>query len=216
LEKWLVSAEKHFGGFVKGIKKRKVSPKDPRRYDVAMAVKMQGGDRMAFHGYAGKYAQYLTPVLVGYVLNGKPLTIVEVGILKGTGLAVWADLFPKCRLIGLDIDLSFFVENRDFLKKCGAFKSTKAELYEFDQYANNSQLMRKILNGSGIDICVDDGTHANEPILRTFESMRPYLASRFIYFIEDNADVHKYIKKRFTDFNVESAGELTIITPKLV
>jgi len=212
LKKWLVLTEERYGGFIKGVKRRKISPRDPRPHEALYRVGEQGGDRMAFHGYARKYAEYLTSILLNYILNDRQITIVEIGILKGTGLAIWDGLFPKGRLIGLDIDLSYIVENMGFLKGRGAFKGKKPELYEFDQYLDNSHYMGRILNGDGIDICVDDGVHTAETILLTLKSMMPYLSKQFVYFVEDNPDVHEQIRKRYPRLNVENAGELTIIT----
>ena len=66
-------------------------------------------------------------------LEAGTLIIAEFGILKGTGLAIWCDLFPDARVIGLDIDLGHFEENRSTLERRGAFKQNKPELHEYDQ-----------------------------------------------------------------------------------
>ena len=91
-------------------------------------VGMTGGDRMLHHGYGPTYARYLRPFL-----GGRNLTVAEFGILKGTGLAIWCDLFTDARVIGLDIDLGHFEENRSRLARRGAFKQNRPELHEYDQ-----------------------------------------------------------------------------------
>lgn len=61
---------------------------------------MIGGDRMLHHGYAKKYAEYLLP----FLNRVQPVTVLECGILRDTGIAIWCDLFQEGRIIGLDID----------------------------------------------------------------------------------------------------------------
>ena len=55
----------------------------------------QGGDRMRFNGYAPIYEKYL-PTVLGVADPG----IAEVGILAGTGLAMWTELFPNSKVFG--------------------------------------------------------------------------------------------------------------------
>ena len=92
---------------------------------------MTGGDRMFHHGYAAVYAKHLQP-FVGRRFD--PLTVVEAGILRGSGLAMWSELFPRADIIGLDIDLSHVRENLPNLKECGAFPGREPELHVFDQF----------------------------------------------------------------------------------
>jgi hypothetical protein len=49
---------------------------------------LTGGDRMNvfFHDYSSKYSEYLSPLRQSDDL----IRILEVGILKGTGLALWS------------------------------------------------------------------------------------------------------------------------------
>jgi hypothetical protein len=100
----LIDSEEKYAQAVKAkahVKSRLLSPQDDRK----PGKKIMGGDRMAgMHQYAEHYAKELTRLL-GRKPDGD-LVIAEVGILKGTGLAVWCDLFPKAIVLGLDIDLS--------------------------------------------------------------------------------------------------------------
>ena len=41
----------------------------------------------------------------------------------------------------------------------------------------------------------------------------PLLADEFVYFVEDNAEVHSAIRERFPDYRVENEGELTVVRP---
>jgi len=206
--KWLVAAEVKYGGIQKNVPRNKVSSHDPRTKEEISRGGMIGGDRMMHHGYADQYSRYLTPFLD----REDPITFVEIGILRGTGLAIWCDLFSDSRIIGLDIDLGHIRRNWDSLVKCGAFRKTIPELHEFDQFADNERLLQNILTGSTIDICVDDGFHSNESILTTMRSVIPHLAEEFVYFVEDNDRVHSEIKKMYPGFEVDSVGELTVVS----
>src|SRR5262245_21785131 len=97
---WLVATEKRFGGYTGVLKRRKISIHDPRTPDELRQGGREGGDRMSasYHGYAPKYAEYLADFVSD---RDRKLTIIEVGVLRGTGLAIWSDLFPRARLIGL-------------------------------------------------------------------------------------------------------------------
>jgi hypothetical protein len=100
----------------------------------------------------------------------------------------------------------------DHLINLGAFENNQPELYEFDQFVDNTQYLGSVLDGDRIDICIDDGFHSNESILNTIRSVLPYLSDNFVYFIEDNKYVHKEIKTMFPGHVVDNAGELTIFS----
>jgi hypothetical protein len=146
---WLALTEKLYGG-------------------LQLAALNQGGDRIShrLHNYGRCYAQFLKP----FVGVFDRLTLVEVGILKGSGLAIWCDLFPKARVIGFDIDLSNFQGNRKTLEQLGAFKKNTPELYSFDQLnATKAQtVLKEALGKECIDVAIDDGCHSIESIEITF------------------------------------------------
>jgi len=205
----LIAKEIKYGGKIINVPILSISKHDPQKKDKISSPGMIGGDRMMQkdHNYAGKYAQYLLPFL-----KKKGITLIEIGILKGTGLAIWSDLFKKANIIGLDIDLSYFKKNISVLKKYGAFKTNQPKLFTFDQFENNKIYLNKILKNNKVDICIDDGDHSNEAIMNSLSDIKPFLSDDFVYFVEDNKKVHAIIKKTFPDFKVESCEELTIIT----
>nr|WP_319392824.1 hypothetical protein [uncultured Desulfobacter sp.] len=207
-KEWLIATEMKYGGIVTQVPRNKVSPKDPRTMEQIRKGGMIGGDRMLHHGYAEKYSKYLLP----YIEGNRSVTVVEFGILKGTGIAMWCDLFTDGRILGLDIDLGHINENMVNLKRLGAFKNNRPELYEFDQFEDNIGYLGTILKDDRIDICFDDGLHSTESILNTMKSAMPYLAEESLYFIEDNKDVHKTIRSLYPELLVDSKGELTIVS----
>lgn len=210
LKQLLIAAELRYGGKISNVPRKKVSPLDPRTPEQLKSGGMIGGDRMLHHNYSGKYSFYL---LEKYK-NKQKITLIEIGVLTGIGLAIWCNLFRSSRIIGLDIDLSHFYNNIGNLFKLGAFSDNFPEIYEFDQYIDNKLFVEKLLKGNKIDVCIDDGCHSNKCIMTTFQSMLPNLSNNFTYFIEDNAEVHTLIREKYPELDVVNDGELTIVTNK--
>jgi hypothetical protein len=192
---WLALTEKLYGG-------------------LQLTEAYRGGDRMSprLHNYGRCYAQFLEP----FVGIFDRLTLVEVGILKGSGLAIWCDLFPRARVIGLDIDLSNFQGNRKTLEQLGAFKKNAPELYSFDQLnATKAQrVLQEVLRNDSVDIAIDDGCHCIESIEITFNAIKPFLAKRFAYFIEDNFDTYDCLARRHPEFYWTTRGEIAVATSR--
>lgn len=210
---WLILTEAIYGGYHADVSRNRVSPLDPRGPAEISAGGQIGGDRMSplHHGYARWYARYLAPLAAD---RERAYTVVEVGILKGTGLALWCDLFPRAMVFGLDVDLSHFRENEGALRSRGAFSRGGPRLAEFDQFVGDAARLGEILGGRRIDVLVDDGFHSDETILRTFEAARPHLAERFVYFAEDNPTVGPALRSRFPEYDCHLHRELTVVTSR--
>lgn len=206
---WLVSSEIKYGGYISRVKRRKVSPLDHRSIEEIATGGMIGGDRMFVHGYSPYYSKHLSR----FLMNDE-VTLVEVGILRATGLAIWCDLFQNSRIVGLDIDLSHASNNMRALKSKGAFSRIIPELYEFDQLNPDQALLKRVFGSKKIDIVVDDGLHSHDSIITTYEAIKPYLSENYLYFIEDNGSIADSISK-ITGESVHSYGELTVIDAAL-
>jgi hypothetical protein len=194
---WLALTEKFYGGFKVG---------------TASGLN-RGGDRMSpfFHGYGETYEKFLKPFLAH---RKERLTIVEIGILNGSGLAIWCDLFPNARVIGLDIDLSNFKANRPSIEAVGAFSVNQPELYEFNQldFHKATRVLADILGDKKVDIAIDDGCHSIESIEITLRAMVPYMATDCVSFIEDNFDSFDVLARRYKQWHWSQCGEMTIAT----
>lgn len=204
---WLIRSEVSYGGYVTNVARRRVSPLDGRTSEQLATGGMTGGDRMLHHGYGTTYARYLAPFL-----NQSDLTLTEFGILKGTGLAIWCDLFPAARVIGFDIDLGHFEDNRATLIKRGAFKAGKPELHEYDQLLDGNGQLGRLLGGKTFDIVIDDGLHSTESIVTTWHSVRPHLSERFVYFIEDYEGLLDVCGAEFEGYDTTAAGMMTVVS----
>jgi hypothetical protein len=209
-EKWLQAAELQFGGYVRGVKQNIVSESDSRSTEDIQSG-MTGGDRMFFHNYGKHYSKHLNDFVI---LDPSKLVIAEIGILNGSGLAIWDSLFPGSTLIGFDIDISHTQSNLGNLKHLKAFSEREPELFVFDQFKDNESHLKSILMGRKIDVVIDDGEHSDHAILKSFESFRPFLAEKFVYFIEDNRTVHKKLNLLNTPYSIHSYDLLTVIETK--
>jgi hypothetical protein len=205
--KWLIRSEVSYGGLVTNVPRRRVSALDTRSPEELAFGGMAGGDRMLHHGYGKTYAHYLSAFL-----DEPRLTVAEFGILRGTGLAIWCDLFPSARVMGFDIDLSHFEENRATLLRRGAFKHNQPELHEYDQLIDNRERLGEILGGQTLDVVIDDGLHSTESIITTWRSVAPHLSRRFVYFIEDYHGLLDQCPGEFAQFDRHSFGMLTVVS----
>lgn len=195
---WLALTELKYGGFQDG---------------GANSRLCQGGDRMSpfHHDYAPDYARFLKP----WLSHAGPLTLIEIGILNGTGLALWCDLFPKARIIGLDIDTSNFHAHLPRLRHLGAFSQNIPEVHFFDQLdpAQMNRTLKSVLASDHANIVIDDGCHSIESIEKTFAALLPFLASRYTYFIEDNREAYRTMKHLHPKLRWLPRDELTICLP---
>jgi len=107
------------------------------------------------------------------------LNILEIGVggyadphQGGNSLRMWKRYFPKSHLYGIDIE-----DKRHLSQK-------RITILKGDQTdsALLGSLVKKVRN---FDIIIDDGSHVNEHVLKTFEALFPALSENGIYVIED-------------------------------
>jgi alpha-mannosidase len=164
------------------------------------------------HDYSYKYSEYLLPLRQSDDL----IRILEIGILKGTGLAIWSEYFLNKKIYGFDYDLGNFEINKKFLIDKGAFKDGLPTLAFFDQFADNSLLLQNIFKNTKLDVVIDDAFHSDSSILNTFKELEPYLSKNFVYFIEDNSTVHLKLMKLYPNYDYCHENKLTVITSKML
>jgi len=168
-----------------------------------------GGDKMGFdrNGYAEPYA-----AILARWLDSDP-TFVELGIFMGSSLALWCDLFPTGRIIGLDVSLEAYEEHRPRLVERGAFARNAPVVRTFDAFAPDPTVLEALLGGRTIDVFVDDGPHKELPSCLTAAAVRPLLSDRFTYIVEDSAEIYPCLRETFAGCRVEDTGRgLIVIT----
>ena len=129
-------------------------------------------DKAYFHKFTKIYERYL------YDKRDKILTMVEVGVLRGSSIKMWEEYLPSAKILGLDITTQYFHERtfgqRVSLEVCDA--SQKQEL--------ESVLQKHGL--SSIDLFVEDGSHRVSEQVSTLEAAWKYIRpGGGIYIIED-------------------------------
>lgn len=158
---------------------------------------------MDFQNYADTYAK---------VLPDEAKCIVELGILRGAGLAMWSALYPDARLIGLDLDIDRFQSHRGELKARGAFRNSDPEVRRFDELAvGDWQDLTSTLQPGSVDVWVDDANHCAEAIFFAWVMAEDYMATGGVYIIEDNDQIGEVLKHSYPDYNIITEGRLTVI-----
>ncbi len=109
---------------------------------------------------------------------GAPKAIFEIGVKNGGSLAMWRNLFPQARIVGLDLKLSKAVRQEGVI------------YLEGDQ--TDTVLLAKIAEQHGpFDLIIDDGSHVGEHQLTSLEALAPHVADGGAYVIED---IHTSLK----------------------
>ena len=153
------------------------------------------------HGYADDYARLLD--------RWYAPTVVEVGVFQGVSLAIWCDVFPKGRVIGLDLDLQRFRDHRPTLDAAGAFaRSEPVTVGMWDAYQPDVPSLTAALGGRTIDVLIDDGPHTDEAVRRVAEAVRPLLSPTFTYIVEDMPNGSDLLLEAYPQGKAGQAGLL--------
>jgi hypothetical protein len=134
---------------------------------------ISGTDKGTTHKYTKNYAWHF------HKLRKRKLNILEIGIggydnpnKGGESLSMWKYYFPKSNIYGIDIfDKNGIDENR-------------IKTYKGSQI--DEKFLEQVCGDIGvIDIIIDDGSHINEHVIKTFSILFPKLSKKGIYVIED-------------------------------
>jgi hypothetical protein len=134
---------------------------------------LNGTDKWGNHWYARHYETHFAR------LRLKRLKILEIGVggyedpeAGGASLRMWRTYFPRSMVFGVDLyDKSVHDERR-----IKTFRGSQVD----------ERFLRAVLDQTGsLDIVIDDGSHINEHVTRTFELLFPHLQDEGVYVIED-------------------------------
>ncbi len=152
-----------------------------------------GGDRMAkkHHNFAPVYADYLHQGIK---------SIAEIGILQGSGIALWSVLYPDAVIHGFDLSLDNTLSNIANVKRKGAHCNREPVLQQFDQ----SSPERFPVKLKKYDMIIDDGLHTAETTKQTFAYFEPFLVVDGIYIVEDCRceDFIAHVQSAFPKYNL--------------
>jgi hypothetical protein len=119
------------------------------------------------HDYLTFYERFFRP------LRNKPITILEIGVLKGASLRVWHAYFPRARIIGADINPGV-----------PRFDDSRVTVEILDQ-SNLEHLVTLGVRHGPFDIIIEDGSHQWEHQITTFRTLFPFVRNGGIYIAED-------------------------------
>lgn len=116
-------------------------------------------------GFITYYSDYLR------TLQGKKINLLEIGFTKSS-LTLFKKFLPKANIIGLDL----------IARKADIYK--KADIFYGDQ--TDFKVLNKIIKKyKKFDVIIDDGSHINSHVKKTFNYLFEYLNYGGFYFIED-------------------------------
>lgn len=123
-----------------------------------------------FHNYTRQYEKLLTE------LRNKPIKYLEIGVYSGGSLMAMRESFKNATcILGLDIN-----------PHCKTVENVNYNICVEIGDATNDQFIKKITEKYGtFDIILDDGSHRNGDVIKTFESLFPLLNDNGLYIIED-------------------------------
>jgi hypothetical protein len=143
------------------------------RNDLNRLATIFGTDKWGDHWYTQHYQRYFGP------LRKKSLNLLEVGVggyegwgEGGASLRMWKAYFRKSKIVGIDIhDKTKLSEHRIDVRQC-------------DQ-TDSGGLLGLSKEYGGFDVIIDDGSHLNEHVVKSFQILFPVLRPNGIYVVED-------------------------------
>jgi len=143
------------------------------RADLCRLAELHGTDKWGRHFYAQHYATHFA------AFRRKRINLLEIGVggysdprSGGASLRMWKDYFPKANIFAVDV----FDKSPLEQKRIRIFQGSQ------DDPAFLAEVVRTI---GRIDIIVDDGSHINAHVLKTFDILFDALADGGLYVIED-------------------------------
>lgn len=127
-----------------------------------------------YHGTDKAYWHRYTEYYHGFLSVGRftPVTILEIGVLGGASVRMWADYFPLATIIGVDINPMAAVNNpRVHLLQCDA--------------SNYDMLDTLVSKYGGFDIVVEDGSHTMADQQNTWCALWRHVKAHGWYICED-------------------------------
>lgn len=141
--------------------------------NLTLLAKLYKTDKADGHFYTPHYMTHFKK------FRNKKIHLLEIGVggyknpkEGGNSLRMWKKYFPFGKIYSIDIyDKSALQENR-------------IKIYQGSQV--DVAFLNKITNEIGsFDIIIDDGSHLNEHIIKTFKLLFPKLKNGGIYVVED-------------------------------
>jgi hypothetical protein len=134
---------------------------------------LYGSDKAGSHHYIKHYETYFKK------FKKRKINLLEIGVggykhadQGGASLRMWKKYFRNGKIFAIDIyDKTPLNENR-----INIFKGNQT----------NRTFLKDVVDSIGqIDLIIDDGSHVNDHIIKSFQFLFPYLKNGGVYVIED-------------------------------
>jgi hypothetical protein len=163
----------------RGLKRLRKSSFDHRDY--VMNIDLQGSNKFEIsgHNYAKTFSKYLN----NYRYTCKNL--LEIGVLTGSTLCIWASMFPNSKIYGIDLEKQYWDQNiQKWTKKLGKQNMSRILFVNRDIFTVNEA--SEIFGQTYFDIIIDDGPHDIMSVLKSFSLFQERLSQDGTYIVEDN------------------------------
>jgi hypothetical protein len=123
-----------------------------------------------FHNYTRQYNTLLND------FRDKPIKYLEIGVFNGGSVNAMREAFKSAScILGLDID-----------NRCKAYEDTENNIFIEIGDATDANFINTITKKYGtFDIILDDGSHTNKDVIKSFELLFPLLNDNGLYIVED-------------------------------
>jgi hypothetical protein len=104
----------------------------------------------------------------------RPIRMLEIGVFGGGSLKMWQSYFhPESTIVGIDIRAA-----------CKAYAGGNVHVMIGSQ--DDAGFLQKVMRKHGpFDIVLDDGSHQNAHVIKSFEVLYPHLRDTGVYMVED-------------------------------
>jgi SAM-dependent methyltransferase len=123
-----------------------------------------------FHNYTRQYNSLL------HNFREKPIKYLEIGVGKGDSIKAFRETFKKSTCcLGLDTD-----------SRCKNYEDVENNVFVEIGDATDSNFIQQITTKYGsFDVILDDGSHKNKDVIKSFELLFPLLNDNGLYIVED-------------------------------
>jgi hypothetical protein len=123
-----------------------------------------------FHNYTRQYNTLLND------FRDKPTKYLEIGVFNGGSVKAFRETFKQSPcILGLDID-----------SRCKKYEDVENNIFIEIGNATDRNFVEQITKKYGsFDIILDDGSHTNKDVIKSFELLFPLLNDNGLYIVED-------------------------------
>ena len=133
-------------------------------------VKYDTDKNKNFHNYSRQYERLFSE------FRGLPIKYLEIGVFNGGSLKAMREVFKKSAcIVGVDIEI-----------KCKRHEDINANIFVEIGNATDNNFINTVHSKYGpFDIILDDGSHSNRDVIKSFEALFPLLSDNGVYIVED-------------------------------